>query len=73
MEDEKRELSGEWIIGKRLWQSLQSDYKSTRKTGEGFSYFDQSKIDYDSRKGQSRVILYIHGGEFLALFIQCSV
>ncbi|KAG2088228.1 Alpha/Beta hydrolase protein [Suillus cothurnatus] len=53
-----------WIIGKRLWQSLQSDYKSTRKTGEGFSYFDQSKIDYDSRKGQSRVILYIHGGAY---------
>lgn len=64
MEDEKRELSGEWIIGKRLWQSLQSDYKSTRATGEGASYVDQTKNDYDSRKGQSRVILYIHGGAY---------
>ncbi|KAG1825653.1 Alpha/Beta hydrolase protein [Suillus subaureus] len=63
MEDEKRELSGEWIIGKRLWQSLQSDYKSTRK-GEGASFVDQTNIDYDSRKGQSRVILYIHGGAY---------
>ncbi|KAG1889456.1 Alpha/Beta hydrolase protein [Suillus subluteus] len=64
MEDENRELSGEWIIGKRLWQSLQSDYKSTRKTGEEASFVDQTKIDYDYRKGQSRVILYIHGGAY---------
>jgi acetyl esterase/lipase len=69
MEDEKRELSGEWIIGKRLWQSLQSDYKSTRTTGEGASYIDQTKNDYDPRKGQSRVILYIHGGAFVALYL----
>jgi hypothetical protein len=73
MEDEKRELSGEWIIGKRLWQSLQSDYKSTRATGEGASYDGQTKNDYDPRKGQSRVILYIHGGKFMALCVQCSV
>ncbi|KAG2345195.1 alpha/beta-hydrolase [Suillus weaverae] len=64
MEDGKRELSGEWIIGKRLWQSLQSDYKSTRKTGERASFVDQMKFDYDLRKGQSRVILYIHGGAY---------
>ncbi|KAG1828434.1 Alpha/Beta hydrolase protein [Suillus variegatus] len=64
MEDGKRELSGEWIIGKRLWQSLQSDYKSTRRTGEWDSFVDQTKIDYDSRKGQSRIILYIHGGAY---------
>lgn len=64
MEDEKRELSGEWIIGKRLWQSLQSDYKSTRKTGEGAGFIDHTKIDHDPRKGQSRVILYIHGGAY---------
>ncbi|KAG0702728.1 Alpha/Beta hydrolase protein [Suillus ampliporus] len=64
MEDEKRELSGEWIIGKRLWQSLQSDYKSTRQAGERANLVDQAKIDYDLRKGQSRVILYIHGGAY---------
>ncbi|KAG1749740.1 Alpha/Beta hydrolase protein [Suillus paluster] len=64
MEDEKRELSGEWIIGKRLWQSLQSDYKSTRQAGEGDNLVNQTKIDYDLRKGQSRVILYIHGGAY---------
>ncbi|KAG1757850.1 Alpha/Beta hydrolase protein [Suillus lakei] len=64
MENEKRELSGEWIIGKRLWQSLQSDYKSARKTGEGANFVDQTKLDYDLRKGQSRVILYIHGGAY---------
>lgn len=73
MEDGKREISGEWIIGKRLWQSLQSDYKSTRRTGEWDSFVDQTKIDYDSRKGQSRIILYIHGGELVALSVQSSV
>ncbi|KAG2154560.1 Alpha/Beta hydrolase protein [Suillus clintonianus] len=64
MEDEKRELSGEWIIGKRLWQSLQSDYKSTRKAGDGANLVDQTKFDYDLRIGQSRVIFYIHGGAY---------
>jgi hypothetical protein len=63
MEDGTRELSGEWIIGKKLWQSLQSDYKSTHQP----AHMDQKTIDYDLRKGQSRVILYIHGGEFPTL------
>jgi hypothetical protein len=58
MEDETRELSGEWIIGKKLWQSLQSDYKSTHQSVQ----MDQQEINCDLRKGQSRVILYIHGG-----------
>jgi len=65
MEGGARELSGEWIIGKKLWQSLQSDYKSIRQP----VIINQEKIDYDLRKGQSRVILYIHGGEFLLFLV----
>jgi len=69
MEDDTRELSGEWIIGKKLWQSLQSDYKSTSQS----TPMDQENFSYDLRKGQSRVVLYIHGGEFPAFLFKVQL
>ncbi|WFD34539.1 hypothetical protein MCUN1_001380 [Malassezia cuniculi] len=32
-EDGKRELTGEWVVGKQVWRRLQSEWQSGRKTG----------------------------------------
>ena len=53
-EDGGRELSGEWVVGRRTWQRLQAEWKAARSS----SY---SKNGSPGRK--ERVILYIHGGE----------
>ncbi|KAJ7070773.1 Alpha/Beta hydrolase protein [Mycena amicta] len=46
-----RELSGEWVVGRRTWQRLQAEWKSAqqRRTTEPKS---------------ERVVLYIHGGAY---------
>lgn len=49
-EDGSRELSGEWVVGKRLWQRLQAEWKS------------RQKLDKPRPKQKERVILYLHGG-----------
>ncbi|KIL60784.1 hypothetical protein M378DRAFT_130353 [Amanita muscaria Koide BX008] len=51
-EDGKRELSGEWVVGRRTWQRLQAEWKASRS---------------ESRPSLGRketVILYIHGGAY---------
>lgn len=74
-----RELSGEWVVGKKLWQTLQSDYRSSRWSAHKNDVLEDS-LNGDrspSRKSHSRVILYVHGGgsflypeadELIALF-----
>jgi hypothetical protein len=55
LEDGMRELSGEWIVTKRLWQRLQAEWKAT-----------QSKSPDPStppRKHNERIVLYFHGGQ----------
>ncbi|KZP28801.1 alpha/beta-hydrolase [Athelia psychrophila] len=51
-EDGSRELSGEWVVGKRLWQRLQSEWKSRQKS------------DKPRPKQKERVVLYLHGGAY---------
>lgn len=51
----RRELSGEWIVGKDTWQRMQSEWKA--------SLFGASK-DSKPATQSSRVILYIHGGAY---------
>jgi acetyl esterase/lipase len=53
-EDGTRVLSGEWIVGKRLWLRLQDEWR-------------RSKVDENGRRPrhkQERVILYLHGGAY---------
>ncbi|KXN88868.1 Monoterpene epsilon-lactone hydrolase [Leucoagaricus sp. SymC.cos] len=49
-----RELSGEWVVGKKTWQRLQSEWKISSTSLPG-------RFPTSSRE---RVILYIHGGAY---------
>lgn len=51
-----RELSGEWVVGKRTWQRLQSEWKAARKAHRGIN-------ETKHHRKKERVILYIHGGK----------
>ena len=56
-EDGSRELSGEWIVGRRTWQRLQHEWKSSKRAklkGCESKHFSKRK---------ERVILYLHGGQ----------
>lgn len=60
----ERELSGEWIVGKKLWQALQSDDRSTRQVDEESILVQSISSDGSVGRHHSRVILYIHGGAY---------
>ncbi|KAF7311142.1 Methionine aminopeptidase 2 [Mycena chlorophos] len=47
-EEGTRELSGEWVVGRRTWQRLQAEWKSQQR----------------QRPKTERVVLYIHGGAY---------
>lgn len=51
----RRELSGEWIVGKETWQRMQGEWKAL--------LFGASK-DPQPVTQSFRVILYIHGGVY---------
>ena len=57
LEDGTRELSGEWVVTKRLWQRLQAEWKASQS---------KSRADptVPPRKHNERIILYFHGGQF---------
>ena len=70
-EDGRRELDGEWVVGKRLWQRLQREWKAGRgERGEGESRFDG--LGQHPVKTKERVVLYVHGGEFPTLEVTLS-
>ena len=52
-EDGTRELSGEWVVGKKTWQRLQTEWKTARSDAQ----------IHDESRSKEQVILYIHGGE----------
>ena len=56
LEDGTRELSGEWVVTKRLWQRLQAEWKASQS---------KSRADPSTppRKHNERIILYLHGGQ----------
>lgn len=56
LEDGKRELSGEWVVGKRTWRRLQAEWQACRGIGNGSNRCSRSV------KRKERVILYLHGG-----------
>jgi dihydrofolate reductase len=47
-----RELSGEWVVGKKTWQRLQNEWRS-------FSTNSPERLPTSNRE---RIVLYIHGG-----------
>lgn len=56
-EDGRRELQGEWVVGKRLWHRLQAEWRAAQR---GASPDDAEE---KKRKGKGRVVLFLHGGE----------
>ena len=58
LEDGSRELSGEWVVGKKLWQRLQTEWKNGRKASTKIN-------DRPKDKSRERVVLYLHGGWFI--------
>ena len=72
MENGQRELRGEWVVGRRTWQRMQTEWKAANKSNltspplnSDFSTWDtgsgSAKVD---SKRKERVVLYIHGGAF---------
>lgn len=55
-ENGKRELSGEWVVGKKTWVRLQSEWRA-RKEGKPVGAVP------GKGKKKERVILYLHGGQ----------
>ncbi|KAJ7446386.1 Alpha/Beta hydrolase protein [Mycena galericulata] len=49
-----RELSGEWVVGRRTWQRLQAEWKTAQ----------QGRPAPEPHRKKERVVLYIHGGAY---------
>lgn len=60
-EDGARELSGEWIVGKRTWQRLQTEWKAAKKEASR-SGANSPGEPFSHTKRKERVVLYLHGG-----------
>lgn len=58
-EDGSRELSGEWVVGRKTWQRMQKEWKAS-KSGPQTS--NNSEDILKSQKRKELVVLYIHGG-----------
>jgi acetyl esterase/lipase len=54
----QRELSGEWVVGRRTWQRLQAEWQQRRAAAASA---DSAAVP---EKKRERVVLYIHGGAF---------
>lgn len=49
-----RELSGEWVVGKRLWRRLQAEWRASQN--------NERRRGSRSLRNMERVVLYLHGG-----------
>jgi dihydrofolate reductase len=50
-----RELSGEWVVGKKTWQRLQSEWRAAKSQRSPDAPLPKAKT-------KEQVILYLHGG-----------
>jgi len=64
-----RELSGEWVVGRKTWQRMQTEWKAANKSDPVLNKFTATPTTTDTPlerptplKRRERVILYIHGG-----------
>lgn len=55
LEDGKRELTAEWVVGRRLWRKLQSEWQRNKAGKEK---------PPDHHKNSERIVLYVHGGAY---------
>lgn len=62
-EDGTRELSGEWVVGKRTWRRLQAEWKATQ-AGRSSLEKEEAHGSWSVPSKKERVILYLHGGRF---------
>lgn len=53
-ESGSRELSGEWVVGKKLWRRLQAEWRASNN-------LEKRRASRQPRKLE-RIILYLHGG-----------
>ncbi|KAF8078986.1 Alpha/Beta hydrolase protein [Lyophyllum atratum] len=58
-EDGMRELSGEWVVGKKTWHRLQVEWKTIQNQSSS----DTQTIN-EGLNTKEQVILYIHGGAY---------
>ena len=63
IEDGSRELSGEWVVGKRTWQRLQREWQHSRRVKLKLGQDITASDSVPQPKRKERVILYLHGGE----------
>ncbi|KAI0964265.1 hypothetical protein AcW1_001125 [Taiwanofungus camphoratus] len=65
-EDGTRELSGEWVVGKRTWQRLQREWRTTRTSSREGECRDEksSQPSMQQPRKRERVVLYLHGGAY---------
>lgn len=65
----QRELCGEWVVGLKTWQRMQTEWKAAQKSSPTSSRTSTPNADADppgeSLKRKERVVLYIHGGALL--------
>ena len=57
-----RELSGEWVVGKRLWKRLQAEWRAAQDTKS------KSGGAPERPKRKELVTLFLHGGMPLLVF-----
>ncbi|KDR85688.1 hypothetical protein GALMADRAFT_379681 [Galerina marginata CBS 339.88] len=67
-----RELSGEWVVGRKTWQRMQTEWKAANKSDPALNR-NTSRTEeatfgpsQQSLKRKERVILYIHGAYYLS-------
>ncbi|KAI0066563.1 hypothetical protein BV25DRAFT_1820557 [Artomyces pyxidatus] len=53
LEDGSRELSGEWVVSKKLWKRLQAEWRASQKSPTP-----------PRKHHKERVVLYLHGGAY---------
>lgn len=60
-----RELSGEWVVGKKTWQRLQTEWRINRNQ----RLTNPNQALKSSMKTKEHVVLYLHGGMKLFLYV----
>ncbi|KAF8808071.1 alpha/beta-hydrolase [Phlegmacium glaucopus] len=72
MENGQRELCGEWVVGRKTWQRMQTEWKAANKSNPTSPQLNSNISSWDTSsdsakvdsKRKERVVLYIHGGAY---------
>lgn len=70
-EDGSRELSGEWVVSKKLWQRLQAEWKHGQSRDKDGEKSKEMGKEAPRKHYEERVILFLHGGR-LTMFPCCD-